>query len=108
MNKAIIKIIKAIVFFLMAQPVLIQAQTVVTGQVTDEKMNEPLPGVYVLVSGSAKGCVTDNEGIYNLPLEEGTYTLEFRYISYQTTVTEPVIINGEPGKITMNVQMIPG
>jgi hypothetical protein len=108
MKEAIVKKLKAAVFFFVLVPGVMQAQTVVTGQVTDEKMNEPLPGVYVLVSGTAKGCVTDNEGVYNLPLEEGTYTLEFRYISYKTTVTDPVFINGDPGKITMNIQMIPG
>ena len=108
MNKKITQAIKAAFFVLVLQPGIMQAQTVITGQVTDDKMNEPLPGVYVLVSGTEKGCVTDNEGVYNLPLQEGTYILEFRYISYETTVTEPVFINGEPGKITMNIQMIPG
>ena len=107
MNKRIKKAIKAAVIFLVLQPGIIQAQTVITGQVTDERMNEPLPGVYVLVSGTAKGCVTDNEGVYNLPLQEGTYTLEFRYISYKTAVTDPVIINSDPGSITVNIQMVP-
>ena len=66
---------------------ILQGQTLITGKVTDEHEGVPLPGVYVMVSGTAKGCVTDLDGIYEVPLQKGTYTLEFRYISYQTATT---------------------
>ena len=84
---------------------LLQAQTIISGTVTDKTASEPLPGVYVMVSGTGTGSVTDNSGFYELPLNEGVYTLEFRYISYKTAVTGPVVVSGEPGAIKVDMQL---
>ena len=66
------------------------ADITVSGVVTDE-INEPLPGVKIIVKGTATGTVTDAEGSYSLsPPEDGT--LVFSFIGYQTL---EVPVNGQ-------------
>ncbi|WP_081167582.1 TonB-dependent receptor [Niastella populi] len=51
--------------------------------------NEPVQGVSVIVIGVARGTVTDAQGSYRLPLENGTHKVYFSsvgYNSYMTTV----------------------
>jgi TonB-linked SusC/RagA family outer membrane protein len=54
------------------------AQQKVSGVVTDDT-GEPLPGVTVLISGTAKGVVTDIDGNYSVQVETGA-TLLFTFI----------------------------
>jgi len=69
----------------------------VTGKVTDQKTGEALIGVTVIVQGTTQGAVTDVEGRYTLSLAPGTYTLEFKYMGYQTkAVSEVVVTAGAP------------
>jgi outer membrane receptor protein involved in Fe transport len=72
----------------------------VTGKVTDQKTGEALIGVTVIVQGTATGAVTDVEGRYTLNLAPGTYTLEFKYMGYQTkAVSEVVVKAGVPTQL---------
>jgi len=69
----------------------------VTGKVTDQKTGQALIGVTVIVQGTTQGAVTDVEGRYTLNLAPGTYTLEFKYMGYQTkAVSEVVVKPGTP------------
>lgn len=62
----------------------IMAQTLtVTGEVTDEKTNEPLIGVNILEKGSQNGTVTDFDGKFKISVNKGSM-LEFTYIGYLT------------------------
>ncbi|HPW77725.1 MAG: Ferric enterobactin receptor precursor [Bacteroidetes bacterium ADurb.Bin037] len=90
--------------FLILQAGILQGQIIITGKVTDEHAGEPLPGVYVMVSGTTKGSVTDIDGIYEISLPKGSYTLEFRYISYHTETT-PVVVTGESGQMVVDVRL---
>lgn len=69
-----------------------QSNGKVTGKVTDRKSGEALIGVTVLVQGTSTGAVTDVEGRYNISLQPGTYTLQVKYIGYQTKEISEVII----------------
>ncbi|SDF06196.1 Outer membrane receptor proteins, mostly Fe transport [Chitinophaga filiformis] len=71
----------------------------VTGKVTDQKTGEALIGVTVIVQGTSTGAVTDVEGRYTLNLAPGTYTLEFKYMGYQTKAVSEVVI--KPGAPTV-------
>lgn len=103
-----IKSIKTLAFlYLIFQSVALQAQTVISGKVTDYIVNEPLPGVYVLISGTTTGVVTDNNGYYSLSLQEGVYSLEFRYISYQTATSGPLIVTGNEDNMHVDISLMP-
>ena len=56
----------------------------VTGKLYDASTNETLIGVIVNVEGTKIATTTDPNGSYLLSLPIGTYTLNFRYIGYQT------------------------
>ncbi len=68
----------------------------VTGKLSDKKTGELLIGVTVMVQNTAKGAVTDVEGRYILQLAPGTYTLDFKYMGYQTkSISEVVVKTGQ-------------
>ncbi|SKA08200.1 TonB-dependent receptor [Chitinophaga eiseniae] len=68
-----------------------------TGKVTDKKTGEALIGVTIVVQGTGKGAVTDVEGRYSFNMEPGTYTLDFKYMGYQTKSISDVIVKaGQP------------
>ncbi len=57
------------------------AQFTVTGKVTDEK-NESLPGVSVVVKGTANGTVTDIDGNFSLKIASNAATLALSYVGF--------------------------
>lgn len=78
--------------------VFAQGNGKVTGKVTDRKSGEALIGVTVIVQGTSTGAVTDVEGRYNISVKAGTYTLQVKYIGYQTKEISEVIIKA--GQVT--------
>lgn len=79
------------------------AQQIVKGKVTDENGAE-LPGVNVLIKGTAVGTASDAEGAYSVsvPADQATGgVLVFSFIGY---LSEEVAINGQT---TVDMRMIP-
>ncbi|HZI26484.1 MAG TPA: SusC/RagA family TonB-linked outer membrane protein, partial [Chryseolinea sp.] len=79
-----------------------QAEKVVTGKVTSSDDSGPLPGVNVVVQGTAKGVTTDAEGNYSIQLAPAENTLVFTFVGYKTTTvdvtnktTADVILEGD-------------
>lgn len=73
----------------------VQTDITVTGVVTDAQTGEPLPGVNVIVQGTARGVSTDNDGRYSLNApEDGTlvFTL-IGYVPQETRVNGRAVIN---------------
>ncbi len=68
----------------MSFPALAFADGRVRGKITDEKTAEPLIGAVVAVKGSTQGTATDADGNFLLALPSGKYTLEIRYLGYDT------------------------
>lgn len=82
------------VFILMT--CLSNSQGKVTGTVMDGEFNEPMAFSNILVKGTTTGVSADFDGKYELELEEGTYTLVFSFVGYNTQeVTGVVIKNNE-------------
>ena len=58
---------------------------VVSGQITDHATRQPLPGVTVLIKGTASGASTDAQGRYSLLVPNAAKAvLRFNYIGYMT------------------------
>lgn len=71
------------------------ADFVVKGKVTDEK-NETLPGVNILIKGSSKGTVTDQNGNFSIEVNQENAVLAFSFIGYETrevTVSSQTTLN---------------
>jgi Ca-activated chloride channel homolog len=63
------------------------AQTVLTGQVTDEATKEALIGASVKVTRGGetiRGAITDFDGNYRITLDPGQYDVSVSYTGYQT------------------------
>jgi TonB-linked SusC/RagA family outer membrane protein len=85
MNKLITYLIISFIPLLAAG----QVRTV-TGNVTSSEDGAPLPGVNVLVEGTAKGSVTDIDGNYRVELAEGENALVFSFVGFlsQTIIVD--------------------
>ncbi len=88
-----------IVLFFLIAPVLVVGQDVVSGTITDADQGGPLPGVNVVVKGTATGTTSDFDGNYELRVNSFPATLVFSFIGYATKELEV------SGPSTLNVQL---
>lgn len=79
MNKKSLGILILILF-----PIFIFGQVKISGKVVDSDSKEPLVGVYVVIKSSQMGTVTDLDGNYSIELPDGSGTLVFSYVGYQS------------------------
>src|SRR5687768_11745764 len=87
------------VFTILACANFVQAQTqTLSGTVTSQAANVPIPGVNVIIKGTTNGTVTDANGFYTVSAEDGA-TLVFTSIGY-TTQEIPVA-----GRSEINISM---
>lgn len=68
---------------LLSIPAYAQQDITVTGEVLSAENKEPLPGVSVIIKGSASGAATDPEGAYLLSVPPGS-VLVFSFLGYRT------------------------
>jgi TonB-dependent starch-binding outer membrane protein SusC len=72
-----------LILFLTFSPVLAQdTGAVISGRIVDATDNSPLPGVSIVVKGTATGTQTDGNGQYSITLPPGNTILVFSYIGY--------------------------
>jgi TonB-linked SusC/RagA family outer membrane protein len=56
----------------------------ITGRITDNLTNEPVPGVSVMLKGTKTMAITDSKGIYKIAVPStGTVVLVARYVGYK-------------------------
>lgn len=73
---------KFMLFALLCLPVFLQAQTVITGTVTDQQSGRPLDGATVSILNGAN-TITNAKGQYRLQLPRtGSYTIQASFIGY--------------------------
>jgi TonB-dependent starch-binding outer membrane protein SusC len=73
-------------------------QIVISGQVTDARTGESLPGVNVMIEGTLTGTVTNIDGQYSLTVDSPDAVLAYSYVGYSTrriTVGDQRTINVE-------------
>lgn len=69
-----------------------QTKGIVTGVLTDKDANnETLPFANAVIKGTTIGTTTDENGLYSLSLNPGSYEIEFSFLGYEN-VTVPVQI----------------
>jgi len=78
------------------------AQGKIAGKITDEKTGEPIIGATIVVKGTTDGTSTDVDGQFNVKAQEGTYTIEVKYIGYQGKEVGDIHVTGT-GTTTVNV-----
>ena len=86
---------------------LLQAQDrTVTGVVSSEEDNSPLPGVNVIVKGSTTGTVTDIDGNYSLNLPAAGGTLIFSFIGFESKEIEVGTLTVVDVQLTLDVTQL--
>ncbi|WP_462319744.1 carboxypeptidase-like regulatory domain-containing protein, partial [Marinilabilia sp.] len=60
----------------------------ITGTVLDEKTEEPIPGVNIMVVGTNTGTITDMNGEFELNLPSETAQVQFSFIGYENLVLD--------------------
>lgn len=88
-------------------PLFTNAQsTNLTGTIFDGEYNDVLPFASVVVKGTETGAISDFEGDFQLALEEGTYTIVFSFVGYETKeINDVVITKGDVTEldVTLNI-----
>jgi TonB-linked SusC/RagA family outer membrane protein len=84
-----IRLIASLVLVLNLFAVNLYAQTNVTGKVSDAKTGTPIPGVNIVIDGTAQGTITDINGQYSIPVPDPSSILVFSFIGYQTQKVSP-------------------
>lgn len=91
-----------VILFAGAQSVLGQGS--ISGTVIENSSDEPLPGVNILIEGTARGAATNADGEYQITdLQPGTYTLVARFIGYKDQSKEVTLDDNE--SLTLNFQL---
>ncbi|MEC9135387.1 MAG: carboxypeptidase-like regulatory domain-containing protein, partial [Bacteroidota bacterium] len=76
------------------------AQIGITGTVIDGDFNEPLPFANILLKETGEGVTSDFDGKYSFELDEGTYTLQFSFVGYETKIITEIQVKGKEYTIT--------
>ena len=79
-------------------PIWSFGQTTVKGAVTEQSTSQPLPGVNILIKGTATGTTTDFDGNYQINVNNGDI-LVFSYVGYNTVEMTYT------GQSTLNVEL---
>lgn len=67
---------------------LAQEKVTISGYINDAANGESLIGATVYVQETQSGTVTNVYGFYSITLEPGEYTVEYRFLGYETVVRQ--------------------
>jgi outer membrane cobalamin receptor len=77
-----------------------QDKCTLSGYVSDEN-GEMLPGVYVRISNTSTGTVTNTYGFYSLTLPKSAYEIQFSYMGYQTKAIEVTLKSAQKISVSL-------
>lgn len=81
-----------------------QEKATITGTVADKDMADgPLPFASVLVKGTSISTNTDENGVYTLKVDAGSYTLMFTFLGYETKEVAVTVAAGETKTINESI-----
>ena len=90
------KLLKLMFVFCLVSMQSMQAQTTVTGTVTDSNSGVPLAGANIIEKGTSNGVSTDFDGNYSISVSDASAILVVSYIGYtnqEITINSQSVIN---------------
>jgi TonB-linked SusC/RagA family outer membrane protein len=82
----------ALCFVLVPGTAAAQASGTISGTVRNARTNQPLPGVQIILEGTARGTLTGPSGSYTLPdVAPGSYTVQARSLGFQASTAEVTV-----------------
>lgn len=101
-----LKLIPFLLFNFLALSIASAQQGALIGTVNDGEFNDVLPFANVLVKGTTNGTTSDFDGKYILELDEGSYTIVYSYLGYETVEVTDVQISAG-GEVILDVTLNP-
>jgi len=103
MKRKITNRLQAFLVFMLILPLLGYAQKgLITGTVTDEY--GPLIGATITIAGTSTGSTSNMDGIYEITIEPGNYTIEARYIGFDAQLQDAIVEAGKEIVVDFNLQ----
>lgn len=102
-ESSLMRVLLLLIFFTLFVSERSYSQVEITGSVTEIESGEGLPAATVLIVGSYRGTITNNEGFFSLNIDSLPVTLQFRYIGFET---QELTIQKEPDS-PFSIEMIP-
>lgn len=99
------------VLFILLQGTVVFAQdaAILSGVVLSATDRQPLPGANILLKGTTKGTVTDQEGRFSLPVRPGDETIEVSYLGFNKAEInlkfppgEGILVLLQPDQVTLS------
>ena len=84
--------LRLLLFLFLALSCSVFAQTKISGKISGNDNNEPLPGASVLVKGTSVGTISDLDGNFSLEVPDKSNTLTISFVGYRT---QEVGLNGQ-------------
>ncbi len=84
MREVVLKLKLAVLFIAIGSYGSLQAQTVVSGKVTDANSGDPVPFANVIFKGTSIGTTTDFDGRYRIETVQAIDSVQASYIGYIT------------------------
>ncbi len=86
-------------------PIIVSAQTTISGSVTEATTGEPIIGASILLQGTTKGDATDIDGNYTIAnVAKGTYSIRVSSIGYETII-RTISVSGTNMEINFELDM---
>lgn len=105
MRSFLLKVTLCALFFLTVFKAAANLTTyTLSGQVSEERTDTPLPGASVIIKGTFLWAVTDGDGKFNIRgVQNGKYEVEVSFLGY-VSATVPVTVKGEDIK-NLNIRL---
>ena len=78
------KLLTVLLFLLLSLSSLFAQEHTLSGKLTDKSNGETLYGVTVYLDGKSIGTTSNEYGFYSLSLQEGTYTVLYSFLGFNT------------------------
>jgi len=94
----------ALLFLALSLPAF-AAEGIISGEITDARTGNTLPGANVVVMGTSLGAATDMAGRYViLDVPAGRYTLSVSFIGYEVTETSVTVVEDETAIVNFTLE----
>lgn len=101
MNK-FIKLCLAFIILLFLNTINAQEKFSLNGTISDEKTNETLIGVTVIIEELKTGTTTNEYGFYSITLPKGDYTVRYTYIGFQDKIEKVSLTENSRKNISLS------
>ena len=95
------KLLTLLLFLLLSLSSLFAQEHTLSGKLSDKSNGETLYGVSVYLNGKSIGTTSNEYGFYSLSLQEGSYTVIYSFLGFNT-IEKEIELNKD---VTFNLEL---